>query len=81
MSGGSQVLVDQTIQDRYSVELVGVEVRRSVMDNVRILGGDTLGDALMRLDGVVMLLVLGWDGAQMRLAEDRHAVQGSGKVI
>ena len=37
--------------------------------------GDALGDALVRPGRVVVRLVFGQDGAQMRLAEDQHAVQ------
>ena len=37
--------------------------------------GDALGDALVRPGGVVVLLVPGQDGAQMRLTEDQHVVE------
>jgi hypothetical protein len=48
--------------------------------------GDALGDALVRPGGVVVLLVVGQDGAQACLAEDQHPVQeltggmGTGRV-
>jgi hypothetical protein len=34
-----------------------------------------LADGLVRAGGVVVLLILGQDGAQVCLAEDQHAVQ------
>jgi hypothetical protein len=37
--------------------------------------GDALGDALVRPGRVLVHLVLGQDGAQMRLAENQHAVE------
>ena len=37
--------------------------------------GDALGDALVRPGRVVMRLVFGQDGAQMRLTEDQHTVE------
>ena len=37
--------------------------------------GDALGDALVRPGRVVMRLVLGQDGAQMRFTENQHAVE------
>ena len=37
---------------------------------VTFVGGDTLGDALVRPGRVVMRLVRGQDGAQMRLTEN-----------
>src|ERR1017187_858369 len=54
MSCGSQVLVDQTAQDRFSADPPRVEVCGGAMGSVR----DALGDALMRPGGVVVLLVL-----------------------
>ncbi len=37
--------------------------------------GDALADSLVRAGGVVVLLILGQDGAQVGFAEDQHAVQ------
>jgi len=37
--------------------------------------GDALADALMRPGGVVVLLVFGQDGSQVRFAEDEAAVK------
>ena len=50
-----------------------MSVSRAV--SVTFAGGDALGDALVRPGVVVVRLVLGQDGAQVRLAEDQHAVQ------
>ena len=41
----------------------------------RPASGDALGDALVRPGGVVVGLVLGQDGAQVRLTEDQHVVE------
>ena len=53
-----EVLVDQTVQDRFSADPPGVEVYRGAMESVRVTVWDALGDALMRPGGVVVLLVL-----------------------
>ena len=45
------------------------------MGSGRVAVRDALGDALMRPGGVVMLLVLGQDPAQMPLAENQDSVQ------
>ncbi len=37
--------------------------------------GDALADALVRAGAVVVVPILGQDGAQVGLAEDQHAVQ------
>ena len=37
--------------------------------------GDALADSLVRAGGVVVLLILGQDGPQMRGADDQHPVQ------
>ena len=37
--------------------------------------GGPLVDALVRPGGVVVLLILGQDGAQVRFAEDQHPAQ------
>jgi hypothetical protein len=58
-SGGSRVLIDQAVEDRFSADAVGVEVRRGAVDITRIPVGGALVDALMRAGGVVVLLILG----------------------
>src|ERR1039458_5283284 len=75
MSCGSQVLVDQNAQDRFSADPRGVEVCGGAVGSVRVAVRDALGGALMRPGGVVVLLVLGQDGTQMCRAEDQLAVQ------
>ena len=62
-SGGSLVLVDQAVQDRFSADPAGVEVCRGAMEGVRIPVRGALVDALVRPGGVVVLLILGQDGA------------------
>jgi hypothetical protein len=54
-----EVLVDQTVQDRFSADPPGVQVCRGALGSVRVTVWDALGDALMRPGGVVVLLVLG----------------------
>jgi hypothetical protein len=48
MSGGSRVLVDQADQDRFSVDLPSIEVRRDDAGSVVLSIGYALADALMR---------------------------------
>jgi hypothetical protein len=48
MSCGSQVLLDQAVQDRFSADPAEAQVRRGVSGSVRIAVGDALADALMR---------------------------------
>src|ERR1019366_4348312 len=87
MSSGSLVLVDQAAQDRFSADLP--RCRASCCSDVgRMVRavGDALADALMRPGGVVVLLVFGQDGAQVRFAEDEAAVkelapQGAGEAL
>jgi hypothetical protein len=38
-SGGSLVLVDQAVQDRFSADPAGAEVRRGALESVRISVG------------------------------------------
>src|ERR1039457_6379681 len=75
MSGGSDVLVDQAVQDRFSADLAGVEVPCRDARRMVLSVGDVLADSLVRAGGVVVLLVLGQDCAQVGLAEDQHPVQ------
>ena len=75
MSGGSHVLVDQAAQDRFSADLESVEVPCRDAGRMVFSVGDALADSLVRAGGVVVLLILGQDGAQVGFAEDQHAVQ------
>src|SRR5690242_21904057 len=74
-SSGVRVLVDQVVEDGFSVDLPGVGVWLGGRRSAAPVIGDALGDALMRPGAVVMNLVLGQDGAQMLLAEDQYAVE------
>src|ERR1039458_1203855 len=87
MSSGSLVLVDQAAQDRFSADLPRCRAS-CCSDAGRMVGavGDALIDALVRLGGVVVLLVFGQDGSQVRFAEDEAAVkelapQGAGEAL
>jgi hypothetical protein len=73
-SGGSLVLIDQAAQDRFSADLprAGVGCGDS---GSRAGVRDALADALMGTGGVVVLLVLGQDGAQVRLVKDQGPVE------
>src|SRR6266516_7593840 len=86
MSGGSHVLVDQAAQDRFSVDLASVESLCRGAGRMVFSVGDALVDALMRAGRVVVLLVIGQDGAQVGLAQDEHAIkeftaQGSDEAL
>jgi hypothetical protein len=70
MSGGSLVLVDQAVPDRFSADLPGAEVGCGDA-GTGISARDTLVDALMGPGGVVMLLVLGQDHVQVRPVKDQ----------
>jgi hypothetical protein len=59
----------------FSADPPRVEVCRGAVGCVRVAVRDALGDPQRRPGCVVMLLVLGQDGAQVRLAEDQHPVQ------
>jgi hypothetical protein len=74
-SRGVRVFVDQAAQDRFSADLLCVDVGHGGAGSVRFVVGDVLGDALVRPGRVVVRLVLGQDGAQMSLAEDQDAVE------
>jgi len=74
-SGGSDVLIDEAAQDRFSSDSLGIEVGHGDAGHVVQAAGDALGDALVRLGCVVVRLVFGQDGAQMPLAEDQEPVQ------
>src|ERR1017187_4946226 len=73
MSGGSLVLVDQAAQDRFSADLADAEVPCDHAGRMVRAVGDALADALVRPGGVVVLLVFGQDGSQVRFAEDQAA--------
>src|ERR1022692_1859114 len=85
MSGGWLVFVDQAAEDRFSADLTRAEVSCGDAGNgARVR--DALVDALMGPGGVVMLLVLGEDGAQVRLVQDQGPVeeltaQGAGEAL
>jgi hypothetical protein len=76
MSGGSLVLVDQAAQDRFSADLADAELPGDDAGRIVRAVGDALADALMRPGGVVVLLVFGQDGSQVRFAEDEACGQG-----
>ena len=74
MSGGSLVFVDQAAQDWFSADLPRAGVcfgDAGTWVTVR----DALADALVGPGGVVMLLVLGQDGAQVCLVQDQGPVE------
>jgi len=67
------------------VDRLGVRVGHGGPGSVASGVGDALGDALVWPDRVVVDLVLAQDGAQVRRAEDQHAVeefaaQGAGEA-
>ncbi len=70
MPGGARVFVDQAAQDGFSVDPSAVEVSNGEVATVAFAIGDALGDALVRPGRVVVHLVLGQHGAQMRLTEN-----------
>jgi hypothetical protein len=65
VSGGSHVLVDQAVEDGFSVDRLVVEVCSCDAGRVAFAVGNVLGDALVWPGGVVVRLVFGQDGAQM----------------
>jgi hypothetical protein len=75
MPSGSLVLVDQAAQDRFSADLADAEVPRDDAGRMARAVGDALADALVRPGGVVVLLVFGENGSQVRFAEDQAAVK------
>jgi hypothetical protein len=80
------VFVDQAAQDGSSVDPRGAGVGQGEAGGGRIPAGDMLCGALVRPGGVVVLLVLREDGAQVRLAEDQRpagdlAAQGAGRAL
>ena len=66
-SGGVRVFVDQAAQDGFSEDPSAVEVGHGDAVSVGFVGGDALGDALVRPSCVVVHLVFGQDGTQMGL--------------
>ena len=86
MSSGSLVLVDQAAQDRFSADLADAEVPSDDAGRMARAVGDALADAPVRPGGVVVLLVFGQDGSQVRFAEDQAAIkefapQGAGEAL
>jgi hypothetical protein len=74
-SGGVHVFVDQAVEDGFPADLPCVGVGYGRWLSVRFVGGDVLGDALVRPGRIVVHLVFGQDGTEVCLAEDQHAVQ------
>ena len=74
-SGGTRVLVDQAAQDGSSADPFAVEVGNGDTVTVVFTVGDALGDALVRPGCVVVRLILGQHGPQMRFTENEHAVE------
>jgi hypothetical protein len=60
----------QAAQDGFSVDRYAAEVGDGEVAAVVLAVGDALGDALVRPGRVVVPLVLGQDGAQVRLTEN-----------
>lgn len=58
-SGGSDVLIDEAAQDRFSSDSLGIEVGHGDAGDVVAAARDALGDALVRPGCVVMRLVFG----------------------
>jgi hypothetical protein len=77
MSSGSLVLVDQAAQDRFSADLADAEVPCDDAGRMARAVGDALADALVRPGGVVVLLVFGQNGSQVRFAEDQATAAGT----
>ena len=69
-SGGVRVFVDQALEDGFSADLMVVDVGRRGAGTVAFVVGDALRDALVRPGSVVVRLVFGQDGAQMRLTQN-----------
>ena len=74
-SSGARIFIDQAVEDRPSVDPFGVKVGRGGAGRVTIVVGDVLRDALVRSGRVVVRLISGQNGAQMRLAQDQHPVK------
>jgi hypothetical protein len=70
VSGSARVFVDQAAKDGYSVDPFAVEVGNGEAATVVFAVGDALSDALVRPGRVVVHLVFGQDGAQMRLTQN-----------
>jgi hypothetical protein len=70
VSGGTRVLIDQAAQDGSSVNPVAVDAGNGEVATVVFTVGDALGDALVWPGPVVVHLVLGQHGLQMRLTEN-----------
>ena len=80
MSCGLRVLVDQAAQDRLSADPLGAEVSWGDAGSVVFTAGDALGDALVRPGSVVVHLVLGQDGAQMRVADNQDLCRSNNRL-
>ena len=75
VSGGVRVFVDQAVEDGFSADPFNAGVGCGDEGSMAFAVGDTLRDALVRPSHVVVRLVLGQDGAKMRLTENQHAVE------
>ena len=69
-SGGVHVCIDQAVEDGFSADLFDAGVGYRNEGSTAFTVGDTLRDALVRPSRVVVRLVPGQDGAQVRLTED-----------
>ncbi len=84
--GGVDIFVDQAAQDGFSADLPCADVGHGRAVSVGFVGGDALGDALVRPGRAVMRLLVGQGGTQVCLAENQHAVQelpaqGAGQAL
>src|ERR1022692_4459473 len=70
VTGGVHVFVDQAVEDGFSADPFDAGVGCGDEGSTAFAVGDTLRDALVRPSRVVVRLVLGQDGAQMRLTEN-----------
>jgi hypothetical protein len=65
VSGCALIFVDQAVEDGFPADLPCVDVGYGRGVSIALVGGDALGDALVRPGRVVMRLVAGQDGAQV----------------
>lgn len=70
VSGGVHVLVDQAVEDGFSADPFDAGVGCGDEGSRAFAVGDTLRDALVWPSRVVVRLVVGQDGPQMRLTEN-----------
>jgi hypothetical protein len=70
-----RVFVDQAVEDRFSADLLCVDVGHGSAERVTVAVGDTLRDTLVRPGRVVVHLIFREDVTQVRLAEDQRPVE------